>query len=80
MMAGVGLFLLGISLLNTDLILLANMISAGDRVDGADLFGVVRYTCRKSCRAFLVGVPIAFFNALFSVSTNLSVRLFDCEW
>ena len=40
-MAGVWLFLLGISLSNTDLILLANMISAGDRVDGVDLFGVI---------------------------------------
>ena len=56
------------------------MISAGDRVDGADLFGVIRYTCRKSCRAFLVGVLIAFYNALFSVSTNLSARPFDRGW
>ena len=38
------LFLLGISLSNADLILLANMLSAGDRIDGADLFGVIRYT------------------------------------
>ena len=70
-MAGVWLFLLGISLSNTDLILLANLFSAGDSVDGADLFGVIRYTCRKSCRAFLVGVPIAFF-MLFLVYQQIS--------
>ena len=40
-MVGMWLFLLGISLSSTDLILLANILSAGDRVDGADLFGVI---------------------------------------
>ena len=64
----------GINLSNADLIFLANMISASEPVEGVFGFGVIRYTCRNCCKALSVGVPCAFLSALFSVSTNLTIR------
>ena len=54
----------GIDLSNADLIFLANLISAGEPVEG--VFGL--------------NVPCAFLRALFSESTNLSVWPFDLGW
>ena len=63
------------NLSNADLIFLANMISAGEPVEGVFGFGVfgLRYTCRNYCKALSVGAPCPFLRALFSMSENLSV-------
>ena len=63
----------GSKLSKTDVILCANIISAGDNEDGVLRFGMVLYTCKNCCRAFSVGVPQAFLRALFKVSTKHSV-------
>ena len=75
-----GFTCVGNSLSNTDLIFLANITLAGGSDPGVFVFGVMRYTCRNCCSAFSVGVPLAFFNDLFIVSTNLSAIPFDRGW
>ena len=63
----------GSSLSKTDLIFLANIVSAGETVSGVLGLGVILYTCRNCCSALSVGVPDAFLSARFNVSTKRSV-------
>ena len=75
-----GFVYLGSSSSNTDLILRAKITSAGGNDDGVLSLGVIRYTWRNCCRAFPMGVPLAFFRALFSVSTKRSVCPLNLGW
>ena len=64
------LFCFGSSLSKTDLIFLANIVSAGETASSVLGLGVILYTCRNSCSALSVGVPDAFLSARFNVSTK----------
>ena len=66
------LFCFGSSLLKTDLIFLANIVSAGETASGVLGLGVILYTYRNCCSALSVGVPAAFLSARFNVSTKRS--------
>ena len=70
------LFCFGSSLSKTDLIFLANIVSAS----GVLGLGVILYTCRNCCSALYVGVPDAFLSAHFNVSTKRSAWPFDLGW
>ena len=71
------LFCFGSSLLKTDLIFLANIVSAGETASCVLGLGVILYTCRNCCSALSVGVPDAFLSARFNVPTKRSARQFD---
>ena len=71
------LFCFGSILSKTDLIFLANLVSAGETASGVMGFGVILYTCRNCCSALFVGVPDAFLSSRFNVSTKLSGWPFD---
>ena len=60
------------SLSKTGLIFLANIVSAGETASGVLGLGVIMYTCKNCCSALSVGVPDAFLNARFNVSTKRS--------
>ena len=66
------LFCFGSSLSKTDLIFLANIVSAGETASTVLGLGVILYTCRNCCSALSVGVPDAFLRARFNVSTKRS--------
>ena len=65
------------SLSKTDLIFLANIVSAGETASGVLGLGVILYTCRNCCSALSVGVPDAFLSARFNVSAKCSAWPFD---
>ena len=71
------LFWFGSSLSKTDLIFLANIVSAGETASGVLGLGVILYTCRNCCTALSVGVPDAFLSARFNVSTKRSAWPFE---
>ena len=71
------LFCFGSSLSKTNLIFLANIVSAGRTASGVLGLSVILYTCRNCCSALSVGVPDAFLSARFNVSTKRSARPFD---
>ena len=66
----------GSSLSKTDLMFLANIVSAGETANGVLGLGVILYTCRNCSSALSVGVPDAFLSARFNVSTKRSAWLF----
>ena len=72
-----GLFYFGSSLSKTDLIFLANIVSAGETASGVLGLGVILYTCRNCCCALSVGVPGAFLSVRFNVSTKRSAWPFN---
>ena len=74
------LFCFGSSLSKTDLIFLANIVSAGETASGVLGLGVILYTYRNCCSALSVRVPDAFLCARFNVSTKRSVWPFDLGW
>ena len=75
------LFCFGSSLSKTDLIFLANIISAGETASGILGLSVILYTCRNCCSSALsVGIPDAFLSARFNVSTKRSAWPFDLGW
>ena len=71
------LFCFGSGLSKTDLIFLANIVSAGETASGVLGLGVILYTFRNCCSALSVGVPDAFLSARFNMSTKRSAWLFD---
>ena len=66
------LFCFESSLSKTDLIFLANIVSAGETASGVLGLGVIMYTCRNCGSALSVGVPDAFLSARFNVSSKRS--------
>ena len=71
------LFCFGSSLPKTDLIFLANIVSAGETASGVLGLGVILYICRNCCSALSIGVPDAFLSARFNMSTKRSAWPFD---
>ena len=71
------LFCFGSSLSKTDLIFLANILSAGETASGVLGLGLILHTCINCCSALSVGVPDAFLSARFNVSTKRSAWPFD---
>ena len=71
------LFYFGSSLSKTDLIFLANIVSAGETASGVLGLGVILYTGRNCCSALSVVVTDDFLSARFNVSTKRSAWPFD---
>ena len=67
------LFCFRSSLSKTDLIFLANIVSAGETMG----LHVIQYTCRNCSCSLSVEVPDVFLNARFNVSTKRSAWPFD---
>ena len=74
------LFCFGCSLSKTDLIFLANIVSADETVSGILGLGVILYTSRNCCSFLSVGLPDAFLSAHFNVSTKRSWVILRCGY